>query len=137
MYSVLSVSTFCWITQHTKPSAHMHKGYGSCLVCESVCLCVVRLVTALAASAYVYTAKQQYSQIIIHCSFSNPSLLQKWHGQVHVRMYAPAPEMGGVSIARLLFSDWSQFSYTPRKLHFIWQNNGQVHRGKLSVIRQQ
>ena len=54
----------------------MHKGYGSCLVCESVCLCVCPSVclsvTALAASAYVYTAKQ--------------------HAQVHVRM-----------IARLLF----------------------------------
>ena len=81
----------------------MHKGYGSYLVCESVCLCVCPSVclsvTALAASAYVYTAKQ--------------------HAQVHVRMYSPAPEMGGVSIARLLFSDWSQFStqaYTPRKL---------------------
>ena len=98
----------------------MHKGYGSRLVCESVCLCVCPSVclsvTALAASAYVYTAKQQYSQIII---LSNPSLLQKWHAQVHVRMYAPAPEMGGVSISRLVFSDWSQFSthaYTPRKL---------------------
>ena len=80
----------------------MYKGYSSCLVCESVCLCVcpfVCLSVTVTASAYVYTAKQ--------------------HAQVHVRVYAPAPEMGGVSIARLLFSDWSQFStqaYTPRKL---------------------
>ena len=43
----------------------MDKGYGSCLVCESVLfVCVCLSVTALAASAYVYTAKQQYSQII-------------------------------------------------------------------------
>ena len=118
----------------------MHKGYGSRLVCESVCLCVCPSVclsvTALAASAYVYTAKQQYSQIII---LSNPSLLQKWHAQVHVRMYAPAPEMGGVSISRLLFTVFNTRLYT-QEITFIWQKvnyNGQVHRGKLSVIRQQ
>ena len=61
-----------------------------------VCPCLCLSVTALATSAYVYTVKE--------------------HTQVHVRMYAPAPEMGGVSIARLLFSEWSQFSFIRHKV---------------------
>ena len=85
----------------------MHKGYGSCLVCESVCLCVCVCVCvnpsvcALAAPAYVYTAKQQYSQIIVHCSYRN-SMHKYTSGCMHLHQ----TEMGGVS----LVSDWSQFS---------------------------
>ena len=36
------------------------------------------------------------------------------HKYTSICSYEPAPEMGGVFIARLLFSDWSQFAYKPR-----------------------
>ena len=114
----------------------MYKGYSSRLVCESVCLCVCPSVclsvTALAASAYVYTAKQQYSQIIIHCSFSNPSLLQKLHAQVHVRMYCMHlhQKWAEFPLTGSCFSDWSQFStqvYTPK----LWRKGQQKCRVRI------
>ena len=104
----------------------MHKGYGSCLVCLFVCVCpsVCLSVTALAASAYVYTVAS-----LIHPMHKYMSgcmhLHQKW---------AEFPLPGSCLAIGLSFQ---HKLIHPGNYLYLAESELQVHRGKLSVIRQQ
>ena len=42
---------------------HAQEGYGSCLVCLSVCLCVCLSVTTLSATSVISTLKKRYVRV--------------------------------------------------------------------------
>ena len=45
--------------------AHAQEGYGSCLVCLSVCVCVCLSVTTLSATSVVSTLKVRYGGVCL------------------------------------------------------------------------
>ena len=68
---------FCKKRMVRLPSARIREGYGSCLVCLSVCLCVYLSVPALAASASVKTTKHRFFSWILIRGFSKKTFHTK------------------------------------------------------------